>query len=239
MIRIQRLLLFFFGGVSLACGCNNPQILPKTDLAFCDFILGGDFNECYEKASLNPIYEGLSMKKDNQLDYASFSSVEIPYYEIPDMTTRVYKGEVESYKGRIFSVRYEASMVNTIIKMYQAKYGAVKPTKREYEEPNFWRRELNDHFVDITYKWLFENGEIVVIEHYQDYRGRKNDYRATVKYIDKKGYEDAEPLLTERLNNQIDSLNREFEKRRLIEETQEREKARIKEEKQKAVLESI
>lgn len=231
--------VLLMGGLFLAFGCNN-LFLPKTELAFCDFILGGGFNECYEKASQNPIYENLSTQKDDLLDYALFSSVEIPFYDHPDITMHVYKGEVRSYKGKIYSVRYESGMVSSIIKMYQAKYGFVKPKKREYEELDiFGGKGATDTFVEITYKWRFENGEIEVVEHYQDDYGSKKDNRASVVYIDKKGFEDVMPLLTERINKQVDSLNQEIENKRLIRESQEREQARIKEEKQEAALKSI
>ena len=130
---------------------NSPQILPATELAFGDFVLDGSFRECYEKASQNPIYKDLSAQKDDLLDYALFSSVEIPFYDVPDISMTVYKGEVRSYKGRIYSVRYESNMVSTIIKMYQAKYGSVKPKKHEYEERDlFGPAGLTNSFVDIT-----------------------------------------------------------------------------------------
>ena len=93
--------------------------------------------------------------------------------------------------------------------------------------------------MDITYNWRFENGVIKVVEHYQDYLGSKKDNCAFVEYIDNEGYEAVEPLLTERLNKQIESSKLEIDNNRTTRELQEREQARIKEEKQKAALESI
>ena len=71
------------------------------------------------------------------MDYASFLSIDIPNYDYPDKTMGVLMGEIESYQGVIFRIRYISYGIETIVRMYEAKYGAVEPWVNESEDSEY------------------------------------------------------------------------------------------------------
>ena len=224
----------------LACGCKKQQILPETELAFCDFVLGGDFEECYNQAREGKRYEDLSNYKEGLLEHATFFKIELPNYENPDFNISAMMGKIDSYQGKIYHINYDSYWVNTIIKMYQTKYGTVEPKKYERIEPYYVRStKLEKTIVHIVYKWLFENAHLTVEERYQDEYGSKKDDIVIVNYTDINGLKEAQPYI-EYLFNQKDSIEQvEAERERIMREEREREEQRIKKERENAILESI
>lgn len=233
-------LLFIF--TILACGCKNNEqkVLPETELAFCDFVLGGSFEDCYAQASKNPQYKHLSKSQEGLLEHATFFSIELPNYEYPDYNIYVMDGKIDSYQGRIYHIHYDSHSEKTIIGMYQTKYGAVEPKRYESTEMEYVRGDsFKRTIVHIVYKWLFENATIKVEERYRDDYGSKKDVKVSVDYIDKNVYKEALPYI-DYLINQKDSIEQvEAERERIMREEREREEQRIKKERENAILESI
>ena len=241
MKRLQIVFLILaIGCTILACGCKKQQILPETELAFCDFVLGGDSEECYEKAKSNPQYEGLSLSQEGLLEHATFFSIKLPNYENPDYNIYVMDGKVDSYQGIIYHIHYESPAVETIIGMYQRKYGDVEPkryesTEMEYDRGDSFKRTI----VHFDYKWLFENAEIYVRERYRDDYGSKKDVKVSVEYIDTNVSKEALPYMLN-LFEQKDSIEQvEAERERIMREKKEQEEQHIKKEKENAILESM
>ena len=221
----------------LTCGCKQ---LPPTELSFCGFVLGGDFEECYEKASNNHQYEGLSKNQDGLLEHATFKSIELPYYKLPDYTISARNGKVDSYQGSIYSIRYEPYALETILDMYQAKYGAVKPRIKESFEYEYVRGDKFERkIVHTYYYWRFKNAVICLSERYRDYYGSKREEKVSVTYTDKVSYKKAKPYLDSLWNAAFLQMEEESEQNRIMGEEQKKEEERIKKEREKAMLESI
>lgn len=221
----------------LTCGCKQ---LPPTELAFCGFALGGDFEECYEKASNNHQYEGLSKSQDGLLEHATFKSITIPYYKHPDITIDVHNGKIDSYKGTIYRIQFEGYGLEFLLDMYQAKYGAVKPKKEESFENEYVRSSVfKRKIVHVYYYWRFTNAVICLSERYRDDYGSKQEQKVSVTYTDKKSYKRAEPYLDSLWNAAFLQKKEESERNRIMREEQKKEEERIKIEREKAVLESI
>lgn len=227
--------LVVVGIFSVSCRNRNTQVvLPATELAFCDFVLGGSFNECYENADNSQKYHWLSRKNDGYLDHASFISVEIPRFSSPDDNLGVLRGEIEGYQDRIYSISFISYGIHDILEMYQAKYGTVEPRQSEYDMGDY-------HYNDFYRNWVFENGVISICEthrtplHYT-LHGRDD---ISVTYYDNSVGKLAKAYKTE-LEAQRDSIKRiDEERKRLEKEEKEQEKARIKEEKQNRIIESL
>ena len=218
----------------ISCREKQVKILPARDLTFCDFVLGGSFDDCYENAQKSQKYNNLSKRKDGLLDYASFTSIDIPNYLSPDDTISVLMGEVEGYQGKIHSIRFETVWADEVLGMYEAKYGKIEPQKHEYD--------FNDyHIVSLTRIWLFENGRISLIEERREplHYTLHKQHDLSVSY-----YDDSSREVVDAYKNALkakkDSLRAiEEERRRLDKERLEQEDARIKEEKQKSIIESF
>ena len=220
--------------LTISCGNKPTKVLPATELAFCDFILGGSFNECYESAANSQRYYYLSKKTDGFIDYASFISVGIPNYKSPDDTISVMRGEIEGYQDRIYSISYQSVWTDEVLEMYQAKYGVVEPRKREYDLSDY-------HYTNLYYFWVFENGRITIKDeqreplHYTLHRG----HNVYVTYFDDSLRETVDAHKAA-LEAKRDSLKRvEEERERKEKEMREQEAARIKGDKQKEIVNSF
>ena len=224
--------------ISCVGGRNNKsQILPATELAFGDFVIGGSFRDCYKNASVNPVYEGLKERTDELLNYAEFLSMEIPNYNNPDKTVGILSGKIKSYKDTIYSIQYYAYNDEAIFGMYQAKYGNVEPIERSYDSEDY-------HHTDLSRTWMFENGSIFIVKREREpisivsTLSHHND-GVIVQYSDNTISpiaEKYEEILSERKDS-IKQAQREQEQ--LQKELEAQEKANLKNVKQKEIVDKV
>lgn len=229
--------LVFISVFAISCGNKAIKVLPATELAFGDFVLGGSFRECYEKATNNPTIKSLKERGEGLLNYAEFLSMEIPNYDNPDKTIAILMGEVKSYNDSIYSIKYEAYNDDAIFGMYQAKYGEVEPLEYTYDLGDY-------HFIRLSRQWVFQNGSINIVRQEREpisilsTLGHHYD-GLTIRYSDNsispiaKKYEEV-------LSERKDSINHaKEEQERLQKEKEEQEIARIKKNKQNELLKKI
>lgn len=232
ILFVLALLIICFGGLE-----DKSIILPATELAFEDFVIGGSFRDCYKNASINPAYQGLKEKSDGLLNYAEFLSMEVPNYDNPDELITLLMGEIKSYKDSIYSIKYFAYNDDAIFGMYQAKYGAINPTEFTYDMEDY-------HHTDSSRTWMFENGSIFIVKREREpisivsTLSHHND-GVIVQYSDNTISPIAEKY-EEMLSERKDSIKQaQREQEQLQKELEEQEKANLKNVKQKEIVDKV
>lgn len=162
------LIPLLIGTFFMAHSCRNQiNRRPATELSFSGFSLGDSYQECYNLAEsregikhlTNHYYDRYEVK-DSLFNYAYFYTT-IPYYDKPGREIYIGPVTVESFNGVISNLDFnveDKDYCESIINMYQAKYGDVKAQKGHS------RKKDNRQYNSKIYRWDFENGGIIITE---------------------------------------------------------------------------